>query len=82
MEELEDRLGDSMEDILAAVQSSLTQSVAVPAPSVDLTAFTGNSNTDTSSWDAFYEDGAADEPVFDDTGAGVGVEGDLDMEED
>jgi len=88
VEELEERLGEQMDDILNLVKSSLSQP-AVPAmngadqgtadhaelqyPSADAQVY---------SEDATWEDYQANDVVFDDTGEGAGVEGDLDMDDD
>lgn len=85
VEELEDRLGDQMEDILSKVRSSLSEPVSSSSnqmgvfgshglpPEAELVAQT-------------YEDAAwvhdANAMIFDDTGEGAGVEGDLDVEDD
>lgn len=84
VEELEDRFGHRMEEILAHVQTTTAPSV----PGVT----TVNEQTDFSEriiyeenqdWASGYEDAEAiaDDGDFDDTGEGVGVEGDLDMED-
>ncbi|RPD56088.1 hypothetical protein L226DRAFT_509895 [Lentinus tigrinus ALCF2SS1-7] len=90
VEELEDRFGDKMDDILSTVKASLRE----PAPAVNGTT-NGEEHQqamlvehvvyseyqehyqDTNHWD--YD---ATEVVFDDTGEGAGIEGDLDVEED
>ena len=83
VEELEDRLGDRIDDVLEVVRSSLSEPVPA-APPVDLTnepsAATGHDphRNDGATW----EDYQANEVVFDDTGEGAGIEGDLDVEED
>ncbi|TCD65826.1 hypothetical protein EIP91_002176 [Steccherinum ochraceum] len=78
VEELEDRLGDKMDDILSSVRASLAE-LAAPVDAtnahddqVQLEVY----NEDTEGWE--YEQG--DE--FDDTGEGAGVEGDLDKDDD
>ncbi|KAI9573518.1 HRDC-like protein [Boletus coccyginus] len=80
VEELEDRLGDRMHDILGIVSRSL--SAATPAQSASST----NASTYTETFDAYeVEQGwehEAEDAEFDDLGEGVGVEGDLDMEDD
>lgn len=87
VEELEDRLGDRMDDILTAVRASLD----APPPGPPY-ASTGTSPTPGS--ELVYPPQVYTEEVqvqhvfdpnevfFDDTGEGAGVEGDLDMEED
>ncbi|KAJ2965752.1 hypothetical protein NUW54_g14013 [Trametes sanguinea] len=88
VEELEDRFGDKMEDILNAVKSSLKE----PPPTmngttegqtteetmqVETTTYTEYTEEYTEQWD--YD---ANEVVFDDTGEGAGIEGDLDVDDD
>ena len=88
MEELEDRIGDKMDEILAQVQTS----VGPPA-------LTNNVNgqidllpeqipphtTEQLEWNVFSYDDDVDaigeEEQFDDTGEGAGVEGELEMDE-
>ncbi|KAG6821244.1 hypothetical protein H0H93_002354 [Arthromyces matolae] len=84
VEELEDRLGDRMEEILTHVESNL----AAAAPTTNLNAaestFTVVDGTNVEG--DLYPDAAEEvyheDIVFDDTGEGAGVEGDLDMEDD
>ncbi|KAI0629977.1 HRDC-like protein [Trametes polyzona] len=90
VEELEDRFGDKMEDILNTVKSSLAE----PAATVNgtsggedashsmqvettYTEYAEEYTQDAEQWD--YD---ANEVVFDDTGEGAGIEGDLDVEDD
>ena len=91
VEELEDRFGDKMDDILTAVKSSLSEShptvngtseggnaaQALQAESTVYTEYEEEYTQDAEQWE--YD---ANEVVFDDTGEGAGVEGDLDMEDD
>lgn len=86
MEELEDRLGDKMEEVLSHVKSSLTTQAGpdtankshLPLQDQEV-AFTSQGGPPADGdEDAYYEE----DIVFDDTGEGAGVEGDLDMEED
>ncbi|KAI0326232.1 hypothetical protein GY45DRAFT_1339600 [Cubamyces sp. BRFM 1775] len=91
VEELEDRFGDQMEDILAAVKTSLSEphstingtseggnaAQALQAESTVYTEYEEEYTQDAEQWD--YD---ANEVVFDDTGEGAGVEGDLDMDDD
>jgi len=82
VEELEDRLGDRMEEILSHVRSSLTLSPApITAIRVEqIEGFDPHAPTDYVDMD---EDAYVQEEImFDDTGEGVGVEGDLDMDDD
>lgn len=91
MEELEDRLGLQMDDILETVRS-------VSAPAIPLTNGTPSGagastaggaefvyTEDMEMQEYIEEDGTweydANEIVFDDTGEGAGVEGDLDVDE-
>ncbi|KAG7450120.1 uncharacterized protein BT62DRAFT_491902 [Guyanagaster necrorhizus] len=84
VEELEDRLGESMEEILINVRSSLsspnTTTQMNSYPSAVHEEFERVNEEDTSFWDA---EGDVDTDIqFDDRGEGVGVEGDLDVEDD
>jgi len=85
VEELEDRLGDQMEDILNVVRASVA-SAEVPAPSAPVShtfvpqEVFAEEEQHEDNWEAGAEDGNGE--FFDDTGEGAGVEGDLDMEED
>ncbi|GJE97655.1 RNA polymerase Rpb4-domain-containing protein [Phanerochaete sordida] len=85
VEELEDRFGDRIDDMLQTVRSSLTKTVdaevktsaeasAEPAPQ------TYYANEDAYMDDHWEHD--ANEIVFDDTGEGAGIEGDLDVDDD
>ncbi|KAG6814209.1 hypothetical protein H0H92_000886 [Tricholoma furcatifolium] len=80
VEELEDRLGDRMEEILSHVDLSLGE--AAPAPVLN----PGGESSMNESFQVGYPEPSDEvydeEIVFDDTGEGVGIEGDLDMEED
>ncbi|KAJ7596597.1 RNA polymerase Rpb4-domain-containing protein [Mycena floridula] len=78
VEELEDRLGESMEDILGLVKASLISKTVSDDPAGGTMEFSEQTVAQ-KSWDP--EDGI-DEMEFDDTGEGAGVEGDLDMEDD
>jgi len=96
VEELEDRLGNRMEEVLGIVRSSLT----APPPSSSPTAATGADlalptpapleivdETPTRAHDDMTLDGPlwesdANEVEYMDTGEGVGIEGDLDVEDD
>ena len=90
VEELEYRFGDKMDDILSAVKSSLSET----HPTVNGTSEGGNADQtlkaestvyteyeDEFTQDAEQWDYDANEVVFDDTGEGAGVEGELDMED-
>ncbi|THH02694.1 hypothetical protein EW026_g236 [Hermanssonia centrifuga] len=85
VEELEDRFGARIDDILSTVRESLTQpafTASRPSPVVSMTDRTrkteekGHAGNDIA-WD--YEENGL---VFDDTGEGAGIEGDLDVEDD
>ncbi|KAI0365310.1 hypothetical protein BV20DRAFT_1056493 [Pilatotrama ljubarskyi] len=90
VEELEDRFGEKMGDILNAVKSSLSE----PAPAVNGTS-SGETSAGSMHVESTYTEYAEDytqgaeqwvydanEVVFDDTGEGAGIEGDLDVEDD
>ncbi|OBZ71245.1 DNA-directed RNA polymerase III subunit RPC9 [Grifola frondosa] len=84
VEELEDRFGNQMDNILSAVRSSLSEPVPVassdnePMQAEIVYAETTEIYVEESSnWEQ-----DTNEVVFDDTGEGAGVEGDLDMEDD
>ncbi|KAG6900944.1 hypothetical protein C0993_004381 [Termitomyces sp. T159_Od127] len=85
VEELEDRLGDGMEDLLTCVNSSLG---APAAPAAELSSLTQPSDTSSYPHSSLVDDSLdypemyQEEIIFDDAGEGVGIEGDLDMEED
>ncbi|KAK0455927.1 RNA polymerase Rpb4-domain-containing protein [Armillaria borealis] len=85
VEELEDRLGESMEEILVNVQSSLSSTANTTTemnsyPSTVHEELGSVNEEDTSFWDA---EGDVDTEIqFDDRGEGVGVEGDLDVDDD
>ena len=84
MEELEFRLGDRMDEILALVRDSLSAPDPLILASRDrVDPSQPNTQTEYPSaaaeaWDTYMD--VADE--FDDTGEGVGVEGDLDTNDD
>ncbi|KAH9950682.1 RNA polymerase Rpb4-domain-containing protein [Amylocystis lapponica] len=93
VEELEDRFGEHMDDMLATVRSSLSESAVLAVPvttDIHAEAFGGgDTNMTYSTEDAqvYAEDNTAwvydaNEIIFDDTGEGMGVEGDLDMNDD
>ncbi|KAG2051622.1 hypothetical protein BDR06DRAFT_958902 [Suillus hirtellus] len=87
VEELEDRLGNQMEDLLAAVSKSLNErppehpNGTVVVPEVKQTHDEGAvevyEEADQEAWG--YDANAME---FDDTGEGAGVEGDLDVDDD
>ena len=92
VEELEDRFGDKMHDMLSTVKASLRESA--PAPAMNGTANGAQHQqamqVDSVVYSEYQEDYQdanhweydANEVVFDDTGEGAGIEGDLDVEED
>ncbi|KAF8817052.1 hypothetical protein BYT27DRAFT_7204849 [Phlegmacium glaucopus] len=87
VEELEDRFGDRIDEILGHVQGSLTQpnlDTAIKSNGINgaLSAVQQSSTfVEDDQWD-LDADAPYEEDVYDDTGEGTGVEGDLDMEED
>ena len=86
MEELEDRFGeDRTEEILGHVRESLTQSHsdAFNSHGINgaLSVQQGTLIVEQDQWD-LDADAPYEEDMYDDTGEGAGVEGDLDMEED
>lgn len=84
MEEIEDRLGDQMNEALKIVQNSLTKTftsmttapVLAMAGEEDVAYAPADEDEDEERWNN------DEEQVFNDIGEGVGVEGDLDMEDD
>ncbi|TFK70533.1 hypothetical protein BDN72DRAFT_766293, partial [Pluteus cervinus] len=95
VEEFEDRLGDRMEEILDHVRTSIDKKVpqqlaaTSTAPAVttaDSIALFGEEivyGDQDAEWNGFdYDAAGVDEHIFDDHGEGIGIEGDLDMEED
>ncbi|EAU86205.1 hypothetical protein CC1G_03416 [Coprinopsis cinerea okayama7 len=88
VEELEDRFGDQMDALLATIQEIAEATQGAPAAAAT-TAVNGTTHMqlDETTWTNpadFGDDADAvyDEEMFDDTGEGAGVEGDLDVEED
>ncbi|KAF8158426.1 RNA polymerase Rpb4-domain-containing protein [Crassisporium funariophilum] len=86
VEELEDRFGEQLDEMLGLVQSSLTTSDSNAAKVNGITGGTTASQAvivqDNQQWLDEDADAVYEEDMFDDTGEGNGVEGDLDMEED
>jgi hypothetical protein len=88
VEELEDRLGERMDEILSHVQSALTSPSATATsdgqtPSayfMDVVSRVSGENDERRDSLAYPE--VDEEVAFDDTGEGAGVEGDLDMDDD
>jgi len=88
VEELEDRLGEQIDEILAHVQKSLATSATLTTNEVvKPDVINGQAPTQTGAtivegqWDE-DADAIYDEEIYDDTGAGIGVEGDLEMDDD
>ncbi|KAJ3481710.1 hypothetical protein NLI96_g7479 [Meripilus lineatus] len=85
VEELEDRLGTRMDDILSTVRSSLNEPSTQPlvqepqavGVEEDIVPEPEFDTEDAEGWE--YD---ANEVLFDDTGEGAGVEGDLDVDDD
>ncbi|KAI0783421.1 HRDC-like protein [Abortiporus biennis] len=79
VEELEDRLGGQLDDILTAVRESLTNTPVAERSTeenaVEEIVYQAGEAEDYEGWDA-------NDMVFDDTGEGAGVEGDLDVDDD
>ena len=87
VEEIEDRLGDNMDNILSTVKASL--STPTPngsiAPTVNVVNGASHAGEESGNWDNDYDETAhmiVDENEFDDAGAGAGVEGDLEAGDD
>jgi len=86
VEELEDRFGDRIDDMLQTVRSSLTQPAGAEA------AAFAPAHVEAAPEQYFYNETTyiqeerwehdANEVVFDDAGEGAGTEGDLDLDED
>lgn len=84
---MEERFGDQIDEIIGHVQGTLT---TVPKDTVSANGINGQPEysmeasaivQEDDTWDE-DADAIYDEEVFDDTGAGNGVEGDLEMDED
>lgn len=86
VEELEDRYGDRIDDILSVVRSSLTEPTAADAVNgvnegeAAPEPFIYSEETYMGGAERWEDD--ANEVVFDDMGEGAGIEGDLDIDED
>ncbi|TEB39978.1 hypothetical protein FA13DRAFT_43680 [Coprinellus micaceus] len=86
VEELEDRLGDRMDELTERIQE--IQGAPAPVPQVngieEPKAEEGVTSWSNPAAEGFGEDedAAYDEEMFDDAGEGAGVEGDLDVEDD
>ncbi|KAF7967760.1 hypothetical protein HWV62_33209 [Athelia sp. TMB] len=82
VEELEDRLGEHMDDILNIVRASVAKPPATN-PSRSRTVVAEHVFAEEEQQDGeWVADADGEGEFFDDTGEGAGVEGDLDMEED
>ncbi|TFY73646.1 hypothetical protein EWM64_g10366 [Hericium alpestre] len=88
VEELEDRLGETMQEVLDAVQASLTQPVSASAPQdaggapgAEVVIRREEMEVEVYEEDAQW-DHAANDVEFVDAGEGAGVEGDLDLDDD
>jgi hypothetical protein len=87
VEELEDRFADQIDDILSTVRSSLSDSAVVQSSANGTTDGEAASEQVYYSEENYMEEAegwehGVDEAVFDDTGEGAGIEGDLDVEDD
>ncbi|EMD39643.1 hypothetical protein CERSUDRAFT_103640 [Gelatoporia subvermispora B] len=90
VEELEDRLGDHMDSMLSLVKASLSEPAAPTVNGAPDDAGAGNARLQYPSGNAqvvyeeetTWQDYQVNEEVFDDTGEGAGIEGDLDMDDD
>ena len=87
VEELEDRFGDQMEGILDMVKGSLRERLPTANGASGQSESTEGMQVVYSEYQEDYQednqwDYNANEMVFDDTGEGVGIEGDLDVEDD
>ncbi len=80
VEELEDRLGGSMEELVAEIKSTLSSTVPVTSSTYEDVTLIETRGHAHSVWDT--GDGDANDMDFDDRGEGAGVEGDLDVDDD
>jgi hypothetical protein len=80
VEELEDRFEGRVDEILGHVKQSLTRSHSDTIKAA-LSLQQDSLIVEEDHWD-FDADAPYEEDMYDDTGEGAGVEGDLDMEED
>ncbi|KAN0087646.1 RNA polymerase Rpb4 domain containing protein [Tylopilus felleus] len=83
VEELEDRLGDRMDEILGIVSKSLSATTSTTPPQ---SAFLNNEPTNIVTVNVYQVEQEwehdTEDVEFDDLGEGVGLEGDLDIEDD
>ncbi|EJC98412.1 uncharacterized protein FOMMEDRAFT_96793 [Fomitiporia mediterranea MF3/22] len=84
VEEIEDRFGDSMEDVLQVVRSSLEKPLFLSADDNEdpPSNLQNGAERDVYKERRGWEEGGELEEEFDDFGAGAGVEGDLEMGDD
>lgn len=86
VEELEDRLGNCMEEVLDIVRSSLTAppptSSSAPQPLLAIVDETPAGAHDDTDADAPLWEPDVNEIEYMDAGEGMGIEGDLDVEDD
>ncbi|KAL0577365.1 hypothetical protein V5O48_004617 [Marasmius crinis-equi] len=90
VEELEDRLGENMNSVLETVQASLSEKPSTAKDSSSLGANGASARVRELSYpDADLDadgdedmEGTHDDLVFDDSGEGAGIEGDLEMDDD
>ncbi|KAL4064285.1 RNA polymerase Rpb4-domain-containing protein [Scleroderma yunnanense] len=81
VEELEDRLGDRMEEVLSVVSKSLHGTTSTAEPSYENVSQSVTLQAEVYQEEERWEHDTGDD-VYDDFGEGMGVEGDLDMEDD
>jgi len=86
VEELEDRLGNCMEEVLDIVRSSLAAppptSSSAPQPLLEIVDETPAGAHDDADADAPLWEHDANEIEYVDAGEGLGIEGDLDVDDD
>jgi hypothetical protein len=86
VEELEDRLGNCLEEVLDIVRSSLTApppaSCSTPQPRLEIVDETPAEAHDDTDADAPLWEHDANEMEYLDAGEGVGIEGDLDIDDE
>lgn len=82
MEELEDRLGDQMQDLLDDVARSLTAPTSAAGQDIvmDGEYHYAQQQQENNVWES--NEAEYNDLVLDDTGEGAGVEGDLDVDDD
>ncbi|KAF5360461.1 hypothetical protein D9756_004951 [Leucocoprinus leucothites] len=82
VEELEDRLGDSMDSILTTVETSLSTKPTTANGTRDRAKQPLFLKDTVGAWDDVDADAIIDDLDFMDHGEGAGIEGDLDVEDD